>query len=234
VVVTIYRPVISQGALSTYQQHKNVLRYYNNDTCPRKQLIDDLAKALLNWKEEGHRIIVAGDFNEDVKGSVISKYFSELQMREIILEQHNGTPSNTYLEGSVPMDGIFATNGIEATFGGFGSFSEGIYSYNRLLWVDIEETILLGTKLVPLWAPKARRLQFRNPKLINNFNMLCQKHHQKVDILNKKIKIEELINANVSTKEWSILLEELDQLRVEGLLQAEKKYRRLKMGKVPW
>jgi hypothetical protein len=55
-------------------------------------------------------------------------------MRGIVIELHEETPPHTYLEGSVPIDGIFATQGIEATFGGYSPFSEGIYSDHRLVW----------------------------------------------------------------------------------------------------
>jgi hypothetical protein len=128
VIATVYRPVFNKGALSTYQQHKNVLRDKDIDTCPRKQLLDDLAEEIKKGKNDGNQVIITGDFNEDVGGANITKYFSDLQMNEIILTQHDGPAPNTYLDGSVPIDGIFVSHGIEGVFSGYGSFSEGMYS----------------------------------------------------------------------------------------------------------
>jgi Reverse transcriptase (RNA-dependent DNA polymerase) len=191
--------------------------------------LDDLAREIQNWKAEGHQIIITGDFNEDVSGKFITKYFADLQMKEIILEKHNGSAPNTYSGGTVPIDGIFATPVIEAVFSGYGAFSDGIYSDHRLLWVDIDENILLGTKTIPLWAPKARRLQCCNPKLVQKFNYIRLKHHLENKLEDKKQIIENLLTRQVSTAD-----EELDQLRVEGILLAERKCRHLKMGHVPW
>jgi hypothetical protein len=143
-------------------------------------------------------------------------------MKEIIIKQHVNSPPNTYADRSVPIDGIFATEGINPVFSGYGAFSDGIYSDHRLLWVDIDETLLLGTKATPLWAPKARRLQCNNPMLVTTFNQLQVKHYNKYKLEEKMIQIGAKLQEKVPENEWTTLLEELYQLRVEGILQAEK------------
>jgi hypothetical protein len=62
VLVTVYRPVHSEGILSAYQQHRSVLLDSGIDTCPRQQLLEDLRQDIQKWLLEGHQIIVAGDF----------------------------------------------------------------------------------------------------------------------------------------------------------------------------
>jgi hypothetical protein len=44
VIVTLYRPVYSQGALSTYQQQKSVLLDDNVTECPRQVILTELEK----------------------------------------------------------------------------------------------------------------------------------------------------------------------------------------------
>jgi hypothetical protein len=79
IVVTVYRPVVNQGGLSTYQHHKTVLLDNDRDECPRKILLDDLQQAIVNWKGEGLQIIVAGDFNENIrKGTYLRTYFRSI------------------------------------------------------------------------------------------------------------------------------------------------------------
>ena len=41
-IITIYRPVVSKGALSAYQQQRCILYDNDIDTCPRIQLLQDL------------------------------------------------------------------------------------------------------------------------------------------------------------------------------------------------
>jgi hypothetical protein len=57
---------------------------------------------------------------------------------------------------------------------------------------------------------------------------------QKKGLQAKKERIELLILLETPMKEWETLIEELDQLRVEGILTSEKRCRNLKMGNVPW
>jgi hypothetical protein len=194
VIVTVYRPAVSEGALSTYQQHKNVLRDQDIDDCPRKKLLDDLSVEIKQWQEEGCQVITTGDFNEDVRGKVIEKFFANLGMKELIIAQHGKDAPNTYLEGSVPIDGIFGTRGIEAIYSGYGAFSEGIYSDHRLLWVDLDMTMMLGATVSPLWKPKARRLQCNNPTLVNRFNYLRLQHFKNHQLEEKKKAIELLLS----------------------------------------
>jgi hypothetical protein len=42
IVCTVYRPVKSEGALSTYQQQKSILLEEGKDKCPRAELLTDL------------------------------------------------------------------------------------------------------------------------------------------------------------------------------------------------
>jgi hypothetical protein len=234
IVVTIYRPVFSDGPLSTYQQQRCILLDRGIDTCPRQQILDDLAIQIERWKAEGLQVIVAGDFNEDVRGKSISNFFAQLQMREMILEQHGHMPPNTYVDGSVPIDGIFATGGINSSLSGYTSFSWGLYSDHRMLWVDLDMSTILGTNAAPLWKPMARRLKCEDPRLVEKFVKTRLKHMQETNIDEIKHTITEMIVSNATVQEWGPIFEELDQLRVEGILHADRQCRRLCMGNVPW
>jgi hypothetical protein len=234
VIASLYRPVKSNGALSTYQQQKNVLRDMDIDVCPRQMLLQDLATQIKKWKLEGHQVIITGDFNEDVRSKYITQFFQELQMSELILKQHGLEAPNTYMEGSAPIDGIFGTRGLEAVYSGYRSFSDGLHSDHRTLWVDLDMTTLLGTIAPPLWSPKARRLQCNDPNLVKRFVHLRLKHYEEHKLDAKKSALEELLTSRAPYEEWVRLFEELDKLRVEGILYAEHQCRKLRMGNIPW
>jgi hypothetical protein len=176
VIATVYRPVYSEGVLSTYQQHRGVLLDSGIDTCPRLQLLNDLAEQIKIWLQEGLQVIVAGDFNDDVRGKTISKFFQDLNMNEIILEQHSTAAPNTYSDGSVPIDGIFGAPGINSIFSGYSSFSWGLYSDHRLLWADLVMSAILGTTAIPIWKPMVRRLKCEDPRLVSRFVQKRLKH----------------------------------------------------------
>ena len=69
IVISGYCPCYSKrpDTGTNYQQHK---RYYVNeqddDTCPRVRFREDLIKQLKAWKEQGARLIVCLDCNDDI------------------------------------------------------------------------------------------------------------------------------------------------------------------------
>jgi hypothetical protein len=230
----VYRPVHALGSLTTYQQHKSVLLEEGCSECPRLNILNELRKEIEKWLIAGYQVIVAGDFNDDIRGHTIKQFFFNLSMEEIILKQNGSKAPNTYVNGSVLIDGIFATTGINPVVSGYTEFSWGIYSDHRLLWVDLSLIQILGSKTPPLWKPKARRLKCDNPIIVRKFNNSRLKHFDNNQIHYKMQEIKELIAAGASMTEWGRKVEALDKLRVEGILIADKECRKLKMGKVPW
>jgi hypothetical protein len=223
VVVTLYRPVYSKGATSTYQQQKSIILDQNIDVCPQEQLLQDLLKDMVTWIQAGHQIIITGDFNEDVRGRNIKTYFHKLDMRELIHDQHGNKAPNTYIDGSTPIDGIFGTQGIQALFSGYSAFTWGMYSDHRLLWIDIDMESILGTNQPPLWKPQARRLKCENPTLVKKFNLIRMQHARQHNIEDTIKHIQHQIDTNVPMEDWSIEFEALDVIRIEGVMAADAK-----------
>ena len=172
VVATIYRPVFSQGPLSTYQQHKSVLLDMDIDECPRSHILSKLKEQIIKWQQEGCQLIIAGDFNEDVSKDNIKTYFEQLQMTELIMKQHGNNGPCTMIKGSKPIDGIFGSKMITTIRSGYQSFDWGMASDHRLLWIDIQISTILGTNSAPLWKPAARRLKCNDPRTIQEFNKI--------------------------------------------------------------
>lgn len=172
VVATVYRPVYSNGPISTYQQHKAVLLDMDVDECPRVNMMHRLGDQIQKWQEEGCQVIVCGDFNEDVSKENIRQFYDQFQMRKLILHQHGTEAPCTMIKGIRPIDGIFRLNTITPLRSGYQSFEWGLASDHRLLWIDIDMHNVLGTTTAKLWKPAARRLKCSNPILIQKFNKL--------------------------------------------------------------
>jgi hypothetical protein len=231
IIATLYRP---DGALSTYQQHKTVLLNKEINEFPRLNLLTEFSKQLKTWQNEGRQILVNGDFNEDIRSRNIQNYFKQFSMNEIVMKQHGNNAPNTYLNGTAPIDGMFGTTTMVTTLGGYTSFSWGTYNDHRLLWVDLDMTQLLDSKNTPLWKPQAQRLKCENPIIVNKFNEIRLKHMLKHQFFEKQDVNDQLIINKAPTKEWERKDEELDNLRVEGIMKADKGCRKIRMGNVPW
>jgi aspartate carbamoyltransferase catalytic subunit len=89
--------------MTAYQQHRSVLLEQGCDECPRQNLLDQLEIQIKKWQEQGHQILVVGDFNEDKRSNNIQSYFKNLSMHEIILQQHGQSAPNMYINGALPM-----------------------------------------------------------------------------------------------------------------------------------
>jgi hypothetical protein len=233
--VNVYRPVVSNGATSAYQQQKSVFLDQGLDDCPRKKLLTDLQHNLKKWIEEGDQVIVAGDFNDDVRTGLVHTTFMELNMDELILRQHGSNAPNTFIKGSVPIDGIFGTKGLDVLFSGYTSGNWGLLSDHRALWVDLDMYSTFGGISAPLWRPRIRRLKLEDPRIVNTFNKLRRQHLEKHNLESIRSHIAQLRDQDRNDDNtWIQAFERLDRLRVQGILEADRRCRRIKCGNVPW
>jgi hypothetical protein len=172
-VLTVYRPVHSLGPLSAYQQQRRVLLDNDIDLCPREQLLHDLETAIRQHKDDGEQVLVMlGDFNEDVRGRTIRTFFSDLDMRELILDLHGNNAPNTFGGGSLPIDGIFGTRHLQPSAGGYTAVNWGIPTDHRMLWLDINMESIFGEALTNIWKPHIRRLKCNDPRTVTRYNQL--------------------------------------------------------------
>ena len=62
-----YNPCVSSGHSTSYQQQRRFfLRTQQDLTCPRKKILEDLITQMKKWREEGDRLIICMDVNEDI------------------------------------------------------------------------------------------------------------------------------------------------------------------------
>jgi hypothetical protein len=99
-------------------------------------------------------VIVTGE-----RGNTISNFFKQFQMDDLILKQHGRNAPNTFINGSTLIDGIFGTEGINAIYSGYTSFTWGMYSDHCLLWVDLDKAFILGSKA----GTESKTLAMQNP-----------------------------------------------------------------------
>ena len=71
-------------------------------------MLDDLRTAIHKWKRNREQIILIMDCNEDVRSRNFQQFLKDVGMHEIIQQRHGSEAPATYIDGSTPIDGIFA------------------------------------------------------------------------------------------------------------------------------
>jgi hypothetical protein len=125
--------------------------------------------------ELGDHVMLLIDGNPNMKASNLSKELQALTFREVIKERHGVDRPATHKQNSnkVPIDGIWATQGIQIERGGYFPYDQVFANTDhRCLWVDVTYTTAFGYNMAPLHKKKARRLHCKDLRLIVNYNAL--------------------------------------------------------------
>ncbi|CAJ1935608.1 unnamed protein product [Cylindrotheca closterium] len=126
--VSAYRPNpegTNAGSVWNYQRNYWLSKGVTMD--PRDKLTLDLVDLIQKWKAEGCEILLGLDANEDVSYNSPSSFRQEMRIEgltEAILRRHQGPyPATTQSRlTDTPIDGIFVTDGVHVTAGGYLDF----------------------------------------------------------------------------------------------------------------
>ena len=84
-------------------------------TCPRTRFKNDLLAQLRKWREQGDRLIVCMDVNEDIYRKSIGKTLTMLEGLQMIEAIGNYTGKKigaTLFRGTKPIDGVWVTSDV--------------------------------------------------------------------------------------------------------------------------
>jgi len=232
-VVCGYQPCASKGPRTNFQQQR---RYFIDkgtpDVNPRDKFYEDLISLLQGWRENGDRIILCLDANENIYTKRIGKALTDvdgLAMREVVGD-FTGIPLGaTYFRGSKPIDGVWATRDIEVVNACVMPVGYGVGDH-RCFVVDFTLASVAGTSPVRVKKMTARRLNTKIPGVEDRYNALLEKNliHHNVDDDHRKAYF-------ASTKEdASTALEHSEGKSRQYMVHAEKRCRRIKSGRIPF
>jgi len=179
--VTAYCPVISASPGGAFSQHLTYMAVHANDAetsdyfipqayvnCPRELFGHDLKKLIQDRQENGHQILVMGDFNSEY--SQLRAWMADLALLDIIGKKHgvdNVPRTHTRLKDS-PIDAIFASAHLACSLGGFLSFRK-LSGDHCGLWLDIPKALFIGYNIPAPVHPNARRLKLRDPRVVDRY-----------------------------------------------------------------
>ena len=130
---------------------------------------------------------------------------------------------NTYRRNTknVPIDGIWISPNLEIKAGGYFAFDEVFQGTDhRTLWVDITYNMAFGHNMAPLVKPQARRLQCKDPRLVDNYIRKYEEIIIKNNLISRALAIEERSKYNFE-EELQKEYEEMDLIRYNAIAEAE-------------
>lgn len=193
----------------------------------------DLCDALVKWREEGDRLIVCLDANEDIYKKSIGKVLTDpagLAMKEVVGNYTGKKIGPTYFRGSKPIDGIWATSDVTIAAACVMPAGFGIGDH-RMFIVDILTSSLIGHEPLKVHRPSARRLNTKLPGVVTKYN----------DKLEELVLTHRIIERMGAAHEQSATNEEAKQ-RLDAVDEEFKEYkkcaesgcRKIKSGTIPF
>ena len=235
-IVCGYNPCYNKNRDSgtSYQQHR---RYFINKrkdlTCPRTKFREDLIEQLSKWRQEGDKLIVCLDANENIYSKAIGKALTKLDglaMKEVVGEFTGKQVGPTYFRGSTPIDGIWATSDISISNACIMPTGYGIGDH-RMFIIDLNTTDIIGSNPPKVVRPTARRLITRLPGVAAKYNAILKKKIQEHRLIERAGLLE---RSNASEEKYIAGLIRLDDELTHYMRHAEKKCRKIKSGRIPF
>jgi hypothetical protein len=233
-IISAYRPNPPGGPYTVYAQQQHFFSSRQDPRCPRKAFVEDLCIAIREFLSEGDHIILLIDGNSSMKSGDLASAFSNCSLREVLLDKYGLQGPSTFIRNTThtPIDGIWATPGIDILAGGYFAYDKVFPGTDhRCLWIDLSFATAFGHNMPPVVRPQMRRLHCRDPHLGDNFNHRLHKLYLKYNMLQRVIDLEKDAQYPHSPA-VSARYEELDTLRCRCVAEAERKCRKLKVGQV--
>jgi hypothetical protein len=146
---------------TTYQQQKRFfITARKNLTCPRKKFNDDLTGQLKKWREDGDRLVVCMDANENIYKKSIRRTLTSIEglnMNEVVGEFTGKKIGPTFFRGSKPINGVWATSDLVVTHACAMPVGFGVGDH-RMFIIDFQESSMVGTALFRVQRFTSRRL----------------------------------------------------------------------------
>ena len=147
-IIMCYCPVKGTSVGGAYAQHLIYMSDHKDSipptSCPRQLFGLDLKVFVQGKVNQGHNVIVMGDFNSNYKH--LTKWMGEIGLIDLIAHKHGVCPT-THLRSKIdPIDCIFGSPSLHIASGGFLPYHK-LISDHRGIWIDIPKFLIYGYNL---------------------------------------------------------------------------------------
>ena len=161
-----------KGPKTVYRQHMNYIYINNLNTTPYELFVADLSNQLKRWRSNGNRIILFMDANEHILRGPITRRLraSDIDLCDV---SHTFWPTdkepNTYIDGSLPIDGVFVSPDLDVTNFLSLSFHESVGDHRSMI-IEITTASFIGKFQGNIVRPSSCRLTMRQQASVKNYN----------------------------------------------------------------
>ncbi len=219
---------------TTYQQHRCFFITWKKDlTCPCTKFWEDLVGQLKQWREDGNQLIVFHDANKNIYKKSIGKVSTDvkgLAMKEVVREFTRQPVGPTFVRGSKPIDGVWATSDITVSNACIMPAGYSIGDHCMFV-IDLKAKDIIGQASPRVIQATSWCLNTRIPRVFNKY----------IRILEEKVLRHQLIErmgaAHTSSKSCRKLIKHIiriDRELGQYMRNAEKKWQKLKSGQIPF
>ena len=234
-IVVAYFPCNTrkQAVQATMAQHRRYWRLQGERRCPRKLMRQALVDQLKTWRNQGEKLILLTDSNENMAGGPLARMLSDqdLDMRDAINQRTQLPGPPTFIRGQRQIDGAWVTPDISIRGARFLPFFFGVGDH-RAIVLDIPIYSILGGDIHKISRPTARRLTCSNPEVKDRYNeildLYCVQHRIQEKIYSLFHSGQPIPSAACRA------LEAIDRVLGEGMVHAEKKCRKIRAGAIPF
>ena len=222
-----------QSNSSYQQQRRHLLNKFNDCTCPRTRLRNDLFNQLKKWRDDGDRIILGMDANEHIYKKGLGKMVvDQLGMVEVVGEFTGKKIGATYFrnQSNKPIDAIWATPDVVVVGACIMPVGYGVGDH-RMFIVDFLTSSLIGSNPPTIIRSQARRLNTKIPGTEENYLRVLE------ELLCKHGVTAKLIGVHASKAPAPVVkinTDKIDKVITACMVKAEKKCRRIKSGRIPF
>jgi hypothetical protein len=235
-IISIYRPTRQQETYMRQTAYTAKRRkIITNELSPEELWYCDLSSLITEKLLDGHEVLVAGDFNDDLNNKTgrTRKFMATLGLTELLLDAYGDGPP-THIRGSTTIDGVFATKGIHMIQGWYVPFEQSP-SDHRWLVVDISESSLIGSSRIDRAPPLLRKATSKIPSVKESFQQLVE---QKTVEYNLHSKILTLYNSakkgGILTENLAATYESIEYTMQRIIKHADNRCRKARRGGVPF
>jgi hypothetical protein len=184
-IVMIYQPsgtsTTNSASTTMREQHEQYFEARGDIRPARIIFFDQLIAQLVVWKTTNSDIILLGDFNKNVYTGCIAKQLAQPDLNfNKQCHQYTGVYiPPMFREGTIPIDAIYATVGIEC-INTYILLHKGGAGDHRCFIVNFFSTSVIGSKFPNIVRCAARQLHCKPTRLVQTFNheldLLCTQH----------------------------------------------------------